>query len=136
MSRIPNCRTDENYNQKYLSEDDKRELSGFDWCAEMVVDNFFNNIEDYDALDKTGFIGQFLAQDVPEELQEEYTMEYDFDKEEDREEDRKVKTVADYLRYCLLEWIEGERNEMIISMIESMTDEEYEAIKAKVDANE
>ena len=115
--RMPDCRTDEAYNQSQLNDMDKRELAGYDWCAEEVVDNFFNNIDNYDALDEIGFIGQFLSQKVPEYLQEEYEMEWDFGNREN--EKRKVETVADYIRYCLLEWIESERNEMIVSMLES-----------------
>ena len=42
MSYIPNCREDENYNQKYLTGDDKEFVRGYDWCTEQAVDNFSN----------------------------------------------------------------------------------------------
>ena len=120
MSYIPDCRRDEYYNQKFLSGDKKAFADGFDWCAENAVDSFFNN--NYD--DDTGeFLTHILTQKVPECLREEYTMEYTFGDRPD--EERTVETYADLIRFELLRWIETERNELITSMIDSMSDEEY-----------
>lgn len=135
MSRIPDCRTDEYYNQKYLNQRDKAELFGFDYCTECAVDNFFDNLDNY--FDEETYLGHVLNEELPESMQEEYTMEFSFFRaEENKSEDRTCKTYADLLRMRILEWIEMERDEVITSMIENMDDEEYEAIKAKVDANE
>lgn len=122
MSYIPDCRRDEFYNQRFLSGDNKAFIDGFDWCAENAVDNFFSNNYDYD--DGTE-IAHFLNQKVPECLREEYTMEYTFGDRPD--EERTVETYADLLRFELLHWMESCRNEMITSMIDNMSDEEYAA---------
>lgn len=132
MSRIPDCRTDENYNQKYLADTDKAEVSGFDYCAEHVVDNFFNNLDVYYGGDN--YFMHIMNEEIPESMREEYVMEYSDGSRED--EKRTVKTYGDLLRSNLLDWIEAERNELIVSMIEGTPSKEYEAIKAKVDANE
>ena len=130
MSYIPDCRTDEDYNPKYLNESDKREVAGFDWCAEEVVDNFFDN-EMFGLEDEDSYLGHILAQEVPEYLQEEYTMEFADGGKDD--EDRVVRTYADLIRFKLLQWIECGRNEFIVSMIDNMSEEEYTANKEKAD---
>lgn len=130
MSRIPDCRTDENYNQKYLNEKDTHFLHGFDWAVEQAVDNFFDN-DMFELQDPGSHLGHIINETLPEEMQDEYEMEFAFN---DRNtEKRKVLTYADLIRMKLLEWIEMERDELITSMIEGMDDTEYEAIKARVD---
>ena len=129
MSNIPNGRTDDAYNEKYLNAKDKEFLKGFDWCAEQAVDNFFDN--NYER-DDEGYIEHILAQELPESMKETYTMELAWGDESS--EERETKTYADYLRMRILEWIEMERNELIVSMIDSMNDEEYDSIKEKADA--
>ena len=136
MSRIPDCRTDEAYNQKYLNKRDKAELFGFDYCTEAAVDNFFENIDDI--FPKDSYLGHVLNEELPEDMQEEYEMEFSFrlGVDEPASEKRICKTYADLFRMALLEDIENVRDEVITSMIDNMSDEEYEAIKAKVDGNE
>lgn len=128
MSYIPDCRRDECYNQKFLSGDDKEFVRGFDWCAEEAVDNFFDNNYDYD----TGeYLAHILTQKVPECLREHYTMEYTFGDRPD--EERTIETYADLIRFELLHWIEMQRNELITSMLDSMSDEEYAANGGKTE---
>ena len=120
MSYTPDCRNDESYNQRFLGDKDKEFIRGFDWCAEEAVDNFFDNHYD----DDTGeYLDHILTQQVPEHLRKMYTMEHTFDDRAD--EERTVETYADLIRFELLRWIETERNELITSMIDSMSDEEY-----------
>ena len=45
MSYIPDCRTDTTYNERYLNADDTEFLRGYDWCAERVVENAFDNLD-------------------------------------------------------------------------------------------
>lgn len=126
MTYIPDCRNDENYNQKYLSKPDKEFLRGFDWATEMAVDNFFDN-EMFELQTMDSHLGHILNEEVPESQREKYEMEFTF---ADREnEDREVTTYADLIRMKLLEWIEMERNELITSMIDNMDDKEYEKNK-------
>lgn len=130
MSRIPNGRTDENYNQKYLNKNDKDFLAGFDWCVEMAVDNFFDN-EMYELQDEESYLGHVLCEELPKSMQDEYDMTFTFGERKD--ESRTVKTYADLIRMKILKWIEMERDELITSMIDGMNDDEYRKIKEQVD---
>lgn len=127
MSRIPDCRTDENYNQKYLDRDNSNVISGYDWCTEMAVDNFFDNFGDVD----DEYLTHILSEKVPDILKSEYEMDFTFG--DSKTEKRKIETYADLLRLKILEWIEAERDELITSMIDNMDEDEYKAIKEKVD---
>ena len=44
MSYIPDCRTDEVYNEKNLNKEDKLILAGYDNVAENVIPTFFSNV--------------------------------------------------------------------------------------------
>lgn len=131
MSYIPNCREDENYNQKYLTGDDKEFVRGYDWCTEKVVDNFFDNFDSVDS----DYLATYLEREVPDYMQVEYQMEDSFPHPgyEAGLESRRVKTYLDYIRYKLLLWVENSRDELITSMIDSMSDEEYEKAKGRAD---
>ena len=128
MSFIPDCRNDECYNEDFLTDKDKAEVCGYDWCAEMVVDNFFNNLDVYFEDDDDVML--FLNKEHPED--ERYEEEVEFRFIEGLSEKREIKTFADLIRSKLLEWIESDRNEMITSMIEGMDEDVYKAIRAKV----
>ena len=124
MSYIPDGRTDEFYNQKFLNNEGKAELKGYDWCAEEVVDCFFDNI------DNAGeYLEAILNTEIPEETHETYEWVPTFG---DEAETRTIKTWGDLLRARLLDWIESNRNELIVSLIENMDDEELEAIREKI----
>lgn len=127
MSYIPDCRKDESYNQKYLNEKNKREIKGYDWCAEEVVDTFFDNLDTY--IDED--LLKILESELPEEDREEYEWSYTFGNREP--EKRKVRTLADLIRSKIQEFIEEERDELIVSMLDSMDEAEYERIKEQVD---
>ena len=127
MSYIPDCREDEYYNQKYLKGEDREFVNGFDYCAEETVDCLFDNLDTM--FDDDSYIMHVLNEEVPK--QEEYDMEWTFGHKET--EHRVVKTYADLLRMKILEWVEMERNELITSMIDSMDEDEYKAIKERVD---
>lgn len=113
MSYIPNCRTNEYYNQNQLQGADKDFLQGYDWAVEQALDNFFDNIETME----DDYILRFLNEKVPEYRQELYNMDYTFPKKHN--EYREVKTYADFLRMNLLHWAEIQRNELITSMIDA-----------------
>lgn len=94
----PDCRTDENYNEKYLNEENKKIVAGFDCCLESIVCLIEGNFDIFPAL--------------------EYGMS-----EKTREE----------LKDAIETWAESSRNELITSMIDAMSDEEYDSIKEAVD---
>lgn len=128
MTYIPDCRTDKNYNQKYLNKLDKEFLAGFDWCMENAVDNFFDNNYDFD---DGSYIGHQLLQELSEGDKDDYVMEFTFNDRKD--EERKIETIIDKVRYEILAWIESERDMLITSMIDAMDEEEYHKIKSEVD---
>lgn len=131
MSYIPDCRRDEYYNQKYLNEKDAEFVRGFDWCAENAMDVFFDNIEEFFGIDS--YIMHILKEEIPEDEHEEYIQINSFD---EHEEKRTVKTYLDAIRAHLIDWVESNRDELITSMIDGMDEDEYKAIKEKVDRGE
>ena len=130
MSYIPDCRTDDAYNQKYLDKMDKEFLRGYDWCTQMAVDNFFDNNFDFD---DDSYLSHILLQPVPESMKEEYNLERGFFGDDCTIDHRTVNTYIDYIRCKILEWIEMNRNELVTSMIDGMGEEEYDKIKEEVD---
>lgn len=104
MTYIPNCRTDENYNEKYLNKMDKEFVKGYDWAVETAL-NILNNAEVYPEFN---------------ELLDRDKCVVNVDKEE-------------IVRDALEQWMEGERDMLITSMIDNMDEDEYAAIKKKVD---
>lgn len=129
MSYIPDCRSDEFYNDKYVEGADKEFLRGFDWCVEFVVDNFFNN--NLDETDEDTHLAHTLSEEVIEHMKETYEVYHSYGDE--KVETRKVETYVDLLRMKLLEWIESERDMLVTSMLDGMAEEEYNKVKERVD---
>lgn len=98
MSYIPDCRNDENYNQKYLNDKDREFVRGYDWCTEEVVDNFFNNMDVY--FDEDSHLLHLLNEKLPEHLKDEEEIEWTFGRETTV---RKIDTYADLFRAALEE---------------------------------
>lgn len=97
---IPDCKTDKIYNVSKLTRDDKLFTEGYDWCT-GVVDNFFFNLDVFYSEDD--FIRRELSGIAP---------------------GYKDKTYLDLFRLNLLKWIELERNDSIVSMIENYKNED------------
>ena len=119
MSYIPDCRTDEVYNVKNLSEDDKQFVNGFDYCTEVAADCFFDNLNAFFGSDS--HLLHALNEELPEELKETYDVEFDYIGEHESVT-REVKTYADLLRVRMLDFIEAQRDELITSMIDDASD--------------
>jgi hypothetical protein len=112
------------YYEGYLDRRDREVLGGYDWCMEMAADNFFDN-DMGGLLSDDSYLGHLLNQELPESMKEEYIM--DFSSISDRKsETRRTETYADLIRMQLLEYMELERNELVVSMIESMDEEKYQ----------
>ena len=129
---IPDCRNDENYNEDFLTGEDKEFVRGYDWATEMAVDNFFDNnfAPDMPPMEEDGELTTMLTKELPTYLQKTEEVSFTFG---DREpETREIKTYADLLRSRMLDWIEAHRDELITSMIDDMDDDIYEAIRNKV----
>lgn len=104
MSIIPDCRTDEYYNEKYLKAQDAEFIRGFDFAVQEML-SLFDNLGAYP--------------DVAELLD---------DKKAILKEGK-----AELVRDALEEWVEMSRDEMITSMIEGYDDAEYAQIKERID---
>lgn len=109
MSYIPDCRTDDTYNQKYLTQDRKIYIAGYDTAVEEAG-TFFENIDCY--------IDEFDVDST------DINLAYFLEHHED---------VREKLTECLADWLEMHRNEIITSLIDDMSSEEFDRIKAEVD---
>lgn len=128
---FPDCRTDDAYNEDFLTNTDKQFVRGMDWCTEMAIDNFFDNhFNGEPPIEEDGELSILLDKEIPDYLKDKYTMDFSFG---DRQsEEREINTYADLLRYKLLTWIESERDELITSMLDNMDEDIYEALRNKV----
>lgn len=104
MTWFPDCRTDDNYNTEYLEDADKEFIKGFDFAVEQVLNLIDNNADVYPEF---------------EELLDKDRCIINVDK---------VAIVHEAIE----NWLEGERNMMITSMIDHMDEDEYNAIKEEV----
>ena len=103
MSYIPDCRTDEYYNEKYLEGLEKTFIEGFDFCVEYAVESGFDNIDEWTLRDEV---------DV-------------------RPSD--IMKVVEAVKEWISDFIESRRDELITSIIDDMGEEEYVKVKSKVD---
>ncbi len=137
MSYIPNTREkrkysfktgrydgEENgYRQEYLNEEDDAFRRGYDYAVETVL-NYFNNLDAFsdafleaelnlDRVDTDAVVSDCLTEDEVKNLSRDTLI---------------LGTVHD----TLADWLEMERNQFIVSLIDGMDDKEYEAIKEAV----
>ena len=108
MSYIPDCRTDENYNDKYLNSTDKEFVAGYDYAVEQVL-----NLIDYNS----------DVDDDLENLLDTNIAVVNVDK----------KAI---IHKAVKHWMESERDMLVTSMIDNMAEDEYEQIKTTVDSKE
>ena len=115
------------YWEGYLNDTDKEYVRGYDWNTEQVVSSFFQNLDVFaDILD---FIDTDDI-DIEEVVSERSILEYS---DEELAEKSESTLIAKKMRECLLEWIEMERNELIVSMIDGMKEDEYDRMVKKAD---
>lgn len=110
MTYIPDCRVDTEYNQKYLTEQDRDRVCGFDMAVD-AIDCFFYNLDVYE--EELNIAGEDI--NLVRFLENH-------------------REIADTWKDCVFHWLEKERNGMIVSMIDQMDEEEYENRKAKIEA--
>ena len=124
---IPDCRSDIHYNEDFLNKDDKQYIASFDQCTDTMdsaievikTDGFITLEDEFEGISETlaTVLGKELPADVKKKLSEVI-------KPSNYEEE--FEKYADVLKYELLQYIELERNELIISMIDGMPEDEYE----------
>ncbi len=118
------------YWEGYLNDTDKEYVRGYDWNTEQVVSSFFQNLDVF--ADELDFLDMDDI-DIENVVSERGSSEYS---EEELEGMSESTLIAKKMRECLLKWIEMERNELVVSMIEGMKEEEYNDIVKKVDKEE
>ena len=106
MSYIPDCRTDENYNEKYLVGENKAFIMGFDHAVETVI-NLLYNLDVYP--------------DLEELLDDKKAIMVD----------GKVGIVRESIDH----WCEMERDTVITGLLDGMDEEEYRKVKEQVDGH-
>ena len=110
---FPDCRIDENYNEDFLNNTDKKFIEGFDYALECIT-NVFNNLDVYEnelANTKKG-VGNFSPSST-----------------------KNLKDIlesnTELLTEIINQWHEVERDEIITSMIDNMDEKDYNELKAK-----
>ena len=104
MSYIPDCRTDENYNEKYLVGENKAFIMGFDHAVKTAL-NLLYNLDVYPKLEELLDDKKAIVADGK----------------------------ADIVRESIDHWCEMERDTVITGMIDGMDEEEYRKVKGRVD---
>lgn len=142
MSYIPNVREKRHFNfktgrydgkengyrQEYLSDADKEFVCGFDWVTETVIDSFFQNLDIYRE--------EFLEAEINiDRINLQAVVADDMTEEEINALDDRTRLLG-LIHDCLLDYIERDRNGLVVSMLDGMDKKEYEANKAKVLAKE
>lgn len=139
MTYIPDCRErfkpifnakcNENeindYWDGYLNEKDKEYIKGWDIVTKDIIPSFLANISDFECMNEV-----FVKSEIEEAGKYDCIFELDTDISENAP---KAVRFLRKLHEELVEWIEGERDEMIVSMIDNMDEEEYNAIRTERD---
>lgn len=135
MSQIPNVRskyketpytssTDKKelnpYWEQYLGDSEKNYVAGYDLCAEEAVGNFFSNIANFkEDLQDAGL----NVNDIEDEI-----LYADENVPEDKLKKASPATRILYaIREALQISLEMDRDEMVTSLFDNMSDEEYQA---------
>lgn len=125
MSIIPDCRSNEAYNQKYLNDTNAEFVAGYDWARIFAVENFFDNIDIY--------VDQL--ENMEAETEEEQAL-LDYLEKHQEAADNAMSALLDTIKECICDYIERQRDELITSMIDNMDEKEFKDRKAKTDAGE
>ena len=113
------------YWEGYLNEADTNYLKGYDAAVEDSLSTFFSNVSDFDFLHEV-----FVEGDI-RQLAKEPSV-YDLD-EKLPDDAPKAVCFMRGLYEALVNWFESERDELIVSMIDGMEEEEYLAIRKEKD---
>ena len=132
MSYIPSVRTktvtspymdkdgekENGYWQGYLDKDNAMFVAGFDFAVKTSADSFFDNIDYLANYDDDAIIS---VDDINLSLSEFF---------------EKHPNALEAIRRALLDWLEMDRDNLVVSAIDDMEQEEYDCIKKKADSGE
>jgi hypothetical protein len=149
MSFIPNVRSkaqiplysgtrggkvvgENNYYEGYLSDDDAAYVSGFDWNTEMCVSNYFDNVDIYES--EFHDILEALGVDAKEAFNHILSIDKDgseltVDDIKNMPDLDKVELLFSIFRKTILQHIESERDELVVTMLDAYSDEEFDTNK-------
>ena len=113
VSKIPD-EPNPYYEGNVKTEGNLEFIRGYDWCAENVVDAFFDNLDAYFGDDSV--VTDLFEKELPERCKDKYLPPSSFADEDP--ELREVETYGDLIRQCLLDWIEEDRNVLVTSIID------------------
>lgn len=112
MSAFPDCRNDESYNEDFLNEQDKRFIEGFDFAIEVISNLFKDNLSVFEE--------ELTNVSENDEMRVTRRDFYDILVQNNKVVDEVLQT-----------WSEMERDEIITSMLDSMSEAEYQENKEK-----
>lgn len=108
MSKIPDCRNGEYYNEKFLDDLDREFVRGYDYCMENVVMTFFDNIDIYykafDEADKVINVAKLIMNN---------------------------ESLDNAFRKCISHYAVMQKNELITGMIDGTAEKTYEEMRKK-----
>ena len=106
------------YWQGYLDADNSMFVAGYDFAVKTSADNFFDNIDYLANYDDDAIIS---VDDINLSLSEFF---------------EKHPNAIEAIRCALLDWLEMDRNQLVVSVIDSMKQEEYDCIRDKAESGE
>lgn len=116
MSIIPDCRVDENYNADFLNEKDSEFISGYDYALTQILNLIQNNLEVYQ--NELTEISPYKDGCPEDEIYASRRDLFDI-----------VEENKGLISNIISDWHERERDTIITSFIENMSEEEYENCK-------
>ncbi len=108
------------YRDSYLNNNDKEFMAGFDWCIDHVIKPFFCNINIYDKeLKSISYFSKEIFSDIDNEMivDERTILNNDYSNEELSKMNDKTKFFK-VLKECMEHWIDVERDELVVSMLD------------------
>lgn len=136
MARIPDCREDSTYNERFLNEPDSQYILGYDSCVDNGITSFFDNIDNF-----IPEITLALGLDEDDEIEIDCSIVngdkefYEYTEEELDEVDHLTSLLL-LIRTYMCQWAEHSRDELIVSLLENTDEQEYEELKTKSDRGE
>lgn len=113
------------YWEGYLNERDYDRLREFDYTVELATNVFFTNIDSCECLSEI-----FVASEIDEASGNSFV--WDLKTELPDNAPKSVRFLRK-LHEELTNWLETQRDEIVMSMIEGMSEEEYKAIRKEKD---
>ena len=127
------------YWQGFLDDDDVVYMKGFDDATDIACDNVYENLEIFEDDLMEAIDPEYYNKEDGPEFEDLIDLDVvggnkclDEYSDEEKEKMTPYTRLLLTLRKCVSQYVESERNELGVSMIESIPDNRYEAIKKAV----